>query len=104
MIYLILALIPLAGGFLLEFLVCQFTRRGSRLWKLLPPAGGAAVTAAVVFHRLNLWESDNSPVTQLIFIPGLPALGFFVGLWLGWRLYRRLWRPRIVKDKGKGAS
>ncbi len=99
MILLILALLPLVGGFLLEFLVCQFTRKGSRLWKLIPPAAAALVTGYVVFHRLNLWESDNSPVTQLLFIPGLPALVFFVGLFLGWRLYRWLWKPKIVRDR-----
>lgn len=99
MILLILALVPLVGGFLLEFLVCQFTRKGSKLWKLIPPAAAALVTAAIVVHRLNLWESDNSPVTQLLFIPGLPALGFFVGLFLGWKLYRWLWSPRIIRDK-----
>ena len=103
MVYLILALVPLAGGFLAEFLVCQFTRRGSRLWKLLPPVITAAVTAAIAAYRLHLWESDNSPATQLLFIPGLPALGFFSGLFLGWRLYRWLWRPKIIRDrKGDG--
>lgn len=101
MILLILALVPLAGGFLLEFLVCRFTRKGSPLWKLIPPAAAAAVTAAIVFHRLNLWESDSSPVTQLLFVPGLPALGFFVGLFLGWRVHRRLWRPKIIRDPKK---
>lgn len=99
MILLILALAPLAGGFLLEFLVCQFTRKGSRLWKLLPPIGTAAVTAAIVVRRLGLWESENSPVTQLLFIPGLPALGFFVGLFLGWRLYKWLWKPKVIWDR-----
>lgn len=102
MILLILALIPLIGGFLLEFLVCQFTRKGSRLWKLLPPAGTVLVTVLLALYRLSLWESDDSPVTQLIFIPGLPALVFFVGLFLGWRLYRWLWRPKIVQDPGEG--
>ncbi|MCI7472976.1 MAG: Tat pathway signal protein [Clostridiales bacterium] len=102
MILLILALVPLVGGFLLEFLVCQFTRKGSRLWKLIPPAAAVLVTAAIVVHRLNLWEADTSPVTQLLFIPGLPALGFFVGLFLGWKLYRWLWRPKIVRDKKEG--
>ena len=102
MILLILALVPLVGGFLLEFLVCQFTRKGSKLWKLTPPVAAVLVTAAIVVHRLNLWESDNSPVTQLLFIPGLPALGFFVGLFLGWKLYRWLWRPKIVRDKKEG--
>lgn len=102
MILLILALVPLVGGFLLEFLVCQFTRKGSKLWKLIPPVAAVLVTAAIVVHRLNLWESDNSPVTQLLFIPGLPALGFFVGLFLGWKLYRWLWKPKIVRDKKEG--
>ena len=102
MILLILALVPLVGGFLLEFLVCQFTRKGSKLWKLIPPVAAVLVTAAIVVHRLNLWESDNSPVTQLLFIPGLPALGFFVGLFLGWKLYRWLWRPKIVRVKKEG--
>ena len=102
MILLILALVPLVGGFLLEFLVCQFTRKGSKLWKLIPPVAAVLVTAAIVVHRLNLWESDNSTVTQLLFIPGLPALGFFVGLLLGWKLYRWLWRPKIVRDKKEG--
>ena len=102
MILLILALVPLVGGFLLEFLVCQFTRKGSKLWKLIPPVAAVLVTAAIVVHRLNLWESDNSPVTQLLFIPGLPALGFFVGLFLGWKLYRWLWRPKIVRGKKEG--
>ena len=102
MIFLILALVPLAGGFLLEFLVCQFTRKGSKLWKLIPPVASVLVTAAIVVHRLNLWEADTSPVTQLLFIPGLPALGFFVGLFLGWKLYRWLWKPKIVRDKKEG--
>ena len=102
MILLILALVPLVGGFLLEFLVCHFTRKGSKLWKLIPPVAAVLVTAAIVVHRRTLWESDNSPVTQLLFIPGLPALGFFVGLFLGWKLYRCLWRPKIVRDKNEG--
>ena len=102
MILLILALVPLVGGFLLEFLVCQFTRKGSKLWKLIPPVAAVLVTAAIVVHRLNLWEADTSPVTQLLFIPGLPALGFFFFFFLGWKLYRWLWKPKIVRDKKEG--
>ena len=102
MILLILALVSLVGGCLLEFLVCQFTRKRSKLWKLIPPVAAVLVTAAIVVHRLNLWEADTSPVTQLLFIPGLPALGFFVGLFLGWKLYRWLWKPKIVRDKKEG--
>ena len=35
---------------------------------------------------------------QLLFVPGLPALGGFVGLLLGWRLWKRLWDPRVIWD------
>ena len=102
MILLILALVPLAGGFLLEFLVCQFTRKGSKLWKLIPPVAAVLVTAAIVVHRLNLWEADTSPVTQLLFVPGVPAAFALLGTLLGWRLWKRLWSPRVVKDRRGG--
>ena len=93
----IFCLLPLLAGLVPEYLVCRFTRRWP--WKLLPPAAVVAIIALVAAGRLSLWESDRSPVTQLLFIPGLPALGFFVGLFLGWKLYRWLWRPRIIRDK-----
>ena len=50
--------------------------------------------------RAGVWESDQSPLTQLLFVPGLPALFALLGLLAGWRLWKRLWGPRVVKDKG----
>ncbi|MFQ7452979.1 MAG: hypothetical protein ACLRNQ_17970 [Flavonifractor plautii] len=50
--------------------------------------------------RAGVWESDQSPLTQLLFVPGLLALFALLGLLAGWRLWKRLWGPRVVKDKG----
>ena len=40
--------------------------------------------------RAGVWESDQSPLTQLLFVPGLPALFALLGLLAGWRLWKRL--------------
>lgn len=64
------------------------------------PAAAVALTAAVAVGRAGVWESDQSPLTQLLFVPGLPALFALLGLLAGWRLWKRLWGPRVVKDKG----
>ena len=58
------------------------------------------VTALVAAGRLRVWESEVSPVTQLLFVPGVPALFALAGVLLGWRLWKRLWSPRVVKDRG----
>ena len=78
--------LPFLAGLIAEYLVCRLTRR--RWWKLLPPAAAVALTAAVAVGRAGVWESDQSPLTQLL------------GLLAGWRLWKRLWGPRVVKDKG----
>ena len=90
--------LPFLAGLISEYLVCRLTRR--RWWKLLPPAAAVALTAAVAVGRAGVWESDQSPLTQLLFVPGLPALFALLGLLAGWRLWKRLWGPRVVKDKG----
>ena len=103
--------LPFLAGLIAEYLVCRLTRR--RWWKLLPPAAVVALTAAVAVGRAGVWESDQSPLTQTIqlccntiytarynFVPGLPALFALLGLLAGWRLWKRLWGPRVVKDKG----
>ena len=43
-------------------------------------------------------EGEFRPLAQLLFVPGLPALGAAVGLLLGWRLWKRLWGPRVIRD------
>ena len=68
----VFCLLPLLLGLAAEYLVCRFLRR--KLWRLLPPAVVLALTALVAAGRLNVWESSQSPVTQLLFVPGLPAL------------------------------
>ena len=91
---------PLLAGLIPEYLVCRFTRR--RWWKVLPPLAVAAITALVTAGRLSVWESDVSPVTQLLFVPGVPAAFALLGTLLGWRLWKRLWSPRVVKDRRGG--
>ena len=93
----IFCLRPLLAGLIPEYLVCRFTRRPP--WKLLPPAAAVAIIALVAAGRLSLWESDRSPVTQLLFVPGVPALSALLGMLLGWRLWKRLWGPRVVWEK-----
>ena len=53
----------------------------------------------VAWFRWHGWSDtgEKAPVETLLFVPGITALGVFLGLFLGWRLYKRLWDPRIVK-------
>lgn len=91
-------LLPLVLGIILEYIVCRITRR--RGWKLLPPAGGVLLTALIGIGRWRIWTSETvSPLTQILLFPVLPAVFLLLGLFLGWRLWRRLWLPRVVKDK-----
>lgn len=92
-------LVPLIAAALLEYVVCRFTvRRG---WKLAPPLLGGVLVALVAYGRYQVWSSDVPPWTQIIFMPGLPAVFLFLGFFLGWRLWRRFWRPRVIRDKFK---
>lgn len=93
----IFCLLPLLVGLAAEYAVCRFPRR--KLWRLLPPAAGAAFVALVALGRLRVWEAEQSPVTQLLFVPGVPGVFLFVGMLLGWRLWKYLWTPRVVKDR-----
>ena len=94
----IFCLLPLLAGLIPEYLVCRFTKKA--WWKLLPPLAVVLITALVAAGRLRVWESEVSPVTQLLFVPGVPALFALAGVLLGWRLWKRLWSPRVVKDRG----
>lgn len=99
MIFLLLFAIPLVPAIVVEYAACRFPKR--RLWRWAPPLLSAAVTAAVTLHRYHGWSAgtEKAPWETLLFIPGLPALGVFLGLWLGWKLWKRLWLPRVVKDR-----
>ena len=99
MIFLMLFAGPLVVALVVEYGFCRFPKR--RLWRYFPPLLAGAVTLAVTLHRYHGWSAgpEKAPVETLLFIPGLPALGAFLGLLLGWRLWRRLWSPRVVRDK-----
>ena len=100
MIILILfAAIPFLLGVAVEYGVCRFVKK--RLWRGVIPLVVAAVAVGVALYRYRMWSSDAAVWTQLIFVPGLPALFALLGLWLGWRLGRRFWSPRIIWDKKK---
>ena len=93
----VFCLLPLLLGLAAEYLVCRFLKR--KLWRILPPAVVLALTALVAAGRLNVWESSQSPVTQLLFVPGLPALFALIGIVLGWRLWKKLWSPKVIWEK-----
>lgn len=99
MIFLILFALPLAIALAVEYGFCRFPRRA--LWRWLPPLLTLAGTAVMTLYRYHGWsaEGEKAPIEQLLFIPGVPALGAFLGLWLGWRIWKRLWTPRVVEDK-----
>ena len=93
----ILCLLPLVGGIIIQYLVRRLAPR--KFMRLIPAAAGAAAALFIAWNRWRLWTStDVSPLTQILFIPGLPALCYFIGLLAGWRLYKRLWDPRVVDD------
>lgn len=94
-----LFLTPLAVSAGTEYLFCRLPKR--RFWRWVPPAAALVVTAAVTLFRWHGWsdEGTGAPLETLLFFPGLPALGVFLGLFAGWRVYRRLWLPRVVKKK-----
>ena len=92
-------LAPLGAGFVLVYLVCRLSMGHGRLWKLLPPVLAAALTGAVALGRYRVWASAESPLPTLLFVPGLPALLGFLGLLAGWLAWRRMWLPRVVRNK-----
>ncbi|MBS6370430.1 MAG: Tat pathway signal protein [Oscillospiraceae bacterium] len=88
-------LVPLLLGLVLEYLCCRLPRR--RIWRALPPVLGILLTVLVGVGRWSLWESETvSPMTQLLIFPGVPGAALLLGCWLGWRLWRRIWQPRVL--------
>lgn len=97
MIFFLLFAIPMLVSLAAEYGVCRFPRR--RFWRWIPPLAITLAGAAVGLYRYHGW-SDNgekAPMEQLLFIPGLPLLGALLGLWLGWKVWKKLWSPRVVQ-------
>ena len=93
----IFCILPLLAGVAAEYLVCRLLKK--TLWRVLPPLIVLVLTALVTAGRLGVWEAEESPWTQLLFVPGLPALCALVGTMLGWRLWKKLWGPRVIWEK-----
>ena len=90
-------LLPLCFGALAEYLCCRLPRR--RVWRLLPLVVAAVFLIAAVWVRIQNWESkDVSPLTQLIIFPGVPGVALLLGIYLGWRVWKYLWSPKIIDD------
>lgn len=99
MIFLILFAVPMGIGLAVEYGFCRFPKR--RVWRWVPPLLTGLLTVGVTLFRYHGWSdgAEKAPWETLLFIPGFPALGAFLGLWLGWRLWKWLWLPRVVKDR-----
>ena len=99
MIFLILLAVPMIIGLVAEYAACRFPKR--RLWRGGPPplTPLGALAVALYPHPRRGDGGGKAPWETLLFIPGIPALGAFLGLWLGWRLWKRLWLPRVVKER-----
>ena len=94
----LLTLLPLVVGGAAEYAVCRL--RPGWLWRLIPPAAGGILTALVCLVRWRNWTSTEvSPLTQILIFPVLPAIFLFLGMLAGWRIWKRLWAPRVVDDR-----
>ena len=91
-------LAPLVLGLAAEYAACRFTR--NKLLRALPPAAGVFLAALIAAGRWNMWRSEQvPPTTQLLLFPGLPGVCLLLGMYLGYRLWRRIWMPKIVRDR-----
>ena len=93
MIFLILLAVPMIIGLVAEYAACRFPKR--RLWRWAPPLLTLLGTLAVTLYRYHGWSdgAEKAPWETLLFIPGIPALGAFLG-----RLHPP--RPRPVRRPG----
>lgn len=99
---LLLCVLPAVLGAVVEYIVCRSTVR--RLWRSVPPVGVVLAAGVITLVRYHGWSADpelglHAPVETLLFIPGLPAALLLVGIWLGWRLWKRRWAPRVIDER-----
>ena len=91
----IFGLVPLGLGGVLEYLCCRVPKR--RIWRALPPVLAVLFVVIAGVGRWNMWTSEEvSPVTQIMLFPGLPGVCLLIGCYLGWRLWKWFWRPRVI--------
>ncbi len=101
MIFTSFFVMPLVVSAAVEYGTCRIPRR--RFWRYLPPVISAAAFIGVTLYRYHGWSAagEKAPLETLLFFPGLPALGVFLGLLIGWRVWCFLWRPKVVRDKDR---
>ena len=99
MIFSTFFVMPLAAGAAVEYGSCRLPKR--KFWRYLPPVVTAAATVAVGLYRYHGWSAgpEKAPIETLLFIPGLPALGVFLGLIVGYRIWKWVWTPKVVKGR-----
>ena len=91
-------LFPLLLGAVLEYLSCRLPRR--KIWRVLPPVLAVLFICFAGVIRRGLWsDQEVSPLTQLLIFPGLPGVSALLGCYFGWRLWKYVWRPRIIDRK-----
>lgn len=92
MIFLLFFGAPMAVAILAEYLCCRLPKH--RCWRWLPPGLTLALALLGVLYRSHEWGA-GVPLETLLFFPGLPALGILCGCFLGYKLWKRLWTPRV---------
>lgn len=89
-------LLPLLIGVIAEYLCFRVPRR-RRFWRALPPLLTVLFVAVTGVGRWSLWTTETvSPVSQLVIFPGVPGVCLLAGCWIGWRLWKKRWGPRVI--------
>lgn len=96
-LFVLFCLLPFLAGLVAEYLACRFARK--KFWRLAPPAAGVILAFLIGVGRYRVWSSQESPLSQLLLFPGLPAVFLLFGIFWGYRIYRRLWSPRVINEK-----
>lgn len=97
MLFLLLFVAPGLVALMAEYLCFRLPKK--RFWRAVPPVVLALGAAIALWSRIQNWGEGPVPMETLLFFPGVPVLGMALGLFLGWRLWHRLWDPRVVQDK-----
>ena len=95
MIFLIFFLVPVIPAAAIEYAACRFPRY--RWWRTVPPAATVVLAALIAYFRWRNWGGEGAPIETLLFFPGLSALGLLAGCFVGWRIWKWMWTPRLKR-------
>ena len=93
MLFLLLFVAPGLVALMAEYLACRLPKK--RFWRAVPPVVLVLGAAIALWSRIQNWGEGPVPMETLLFFPGLPALGLLCGCALGYRLWKKIWTPRI---------